>query len=73
MTPERLRQCRKDLKLTQAQLARELCVTRRAVVSWETGTRNMPPTAEKLFCILYDLPFQSPDVDLIEDLTPDLF
>lgn len=42
MTPERLRQCRKDLKLTQAQLARELCVTRRAVVSWETGTRNMP-------------------------------
>lgn len=73
MEPKKLKRYRKELKITQAQLARELCVTRRAVVSWETGTRNMPPVAEKLFCLLHDLPFQPPTVDLIQDLTPDLF
>lgn len=73
MKPEQLKLYRKDLKITQAQLARELCVTRRAVVSWETGTRNMPPVAEKLFCLLHDLPFQSPAVGFLDDLTPDLF
>jgi len=74
MTPSELKNHRKNLNLTQAQLAGELCVTRRAVVSWETGSRNMPPCVEKLFCLLYDLPYvPSPGSFVPDDRTPDLF
>lgn len=38
---ERLRQRRKDLKITQAKLAEMLCVSRSAVSNWEVG-RNYP-------------------------------
>lgn len=74
MTGEQLKKYRQELHLTQAQLARELCVTRRAVVSWETNSRNMPLPVEKLFCLLYDLPFMPcPDALLPDDRHPDLF
>ena len=68
-----LKQHRKELELTQKELARELCVTVRAVVSWETGSRNMPPCVEKLFCLLYDIPLKSRHVSRNDELTPDLF
>ena len=73
MTGPELKQHRKELELTQKELARELCVTVRAVVSWETGSRNMPPCVEKLFCLLYDIPFKSRQVSHKDELTPDLF
>lgn len=73
MTPSELKNHRKALKLSQGELARELCVTRRAVVSWETGSRNMPPCVEKLFCLLYNLPYVPSPVSVQDDRTPDLF
>lgn len=74
MTPEELKKYRSALRLTQADVALALCVTVRAVVSWETGTRNMPLCAEKLFCMLYGLPFTPPGAGaLLDDRHPDLF
>lgn len=74
MTADELKQYRRSLRLTQLQLASELCVTRRAVISWESGSRSMPLPVEKLFCLLYDLPFKprsgASDPD---DRHPDLF
>ena len=74
MTSDQLKQYRQSLGLTQSQLASELCVTRRAVISWETGSRSMPLPVEKLFCLLYDLPFNPrSDRPLLDDRHPDLF
>lgn len=74
MTGDQLKQYRQSLRLTQAQLASELCVTRRAVISWESGSRSMPLPVEKLFCILYDLPFNPhPGGPALDDRHPDLF
>jgi DNA-binding transcriptional regulator YiaG len=74
MTPEQLKKHRADLNLTQSDLAVALCVTRRAVVSWETGTRNMPLCAEKLFCLLYGIPFTPPSASAaLDERHPDLF
>lgn len=74
MTPEELKRHRASLGLTQTDLAVALCVTRRAVVSWETGTRNMPLCAEKLFCLLYGIPFVPPSASaVLDDRHPDLF
>ena len=73
MTGPELKQHRKELELTQKELAKELCVTVRAVVSWETGSRNMPPCVEKLFCLLYNISFKSRQVTHKDELTPDLF
>lgn len=72
MTPEDLKRYRLSLGLTQRELAVALCVSVRSVVAWETGTRNMPPSCQKLFCILYGLPFVSSRADY-DDQTPDLF
>jgi transcriptional regulator with XRE-family HTH domain len=74
MQPDDIRRYRKELGLTQAQLSRELCVTRRALISWECGERRMPLSVEKLFCLLYSLPF-NPSSDRLRDLDmqPDLF
>jgi DNA-binding transcriptional regulator YiaG len=74
MSPEQLKKHRAALHLTQAELALALCVTVRAVVSWETGTRNMPACCEKLFCLLYGLPFTPPGQHAaLDDRHPDLF
>ena len=73
MKPEELKELRKRLNLTQKELAKELCVTVRAVVSWETGTRNMPLSIEKLLCLIYDLPFRVRRSSVVDDRTPDLF
>lgn len=48
-------QCRKEKKLTQAQLAEKLCITDRAVSKWETG-KAMPDSAIMLeLCQLLDI------------------
>lgn len=72
MTGAELKKHRLSLNLTQKELAVSLCVTLRCVISWETGSRNMPPVAEKLFCLLFNLPFHSPVVP-VDDSTPDMF
>lgn len=68
-----IKKYRKELKLTQEQLASELCVTRRALISWETGARVMPLCVEKLFCLLYGLPFVVPVKISACEEHPDLF
>lgn len=74
MTGEELKKHRAALHLTQSELSLALCVTVRAVVSWETGTRNMPLCAEKLFCLLYDIPFAPPSASAaLDERHPDLF
>lgn len=69
---DRLKQYREDLQLTQRELATVLCVSVRTVIAWETGSRNMPLCCQRLFCMLYGLPFDVPKAP-IDDLTPDLF
>jgi DNA-binding XRE family transcriptional regulator len=39
MEPNDLRQMRKSLGLTQTQLGKELGISRRQIVEWETGKR----------------------------------
>ena len=74
MTGDQLKQHRQSLHLTQSQLASELCVTRRAVISWETGARSIPLPVEKLFCLLFDLPFNPRSGRPVpDDRHPDLF
>ena len=70
--PEDLKRKRENLGLSQKDLAVALCVSVRTVVSWETGSRNMPLCCQRLFCMLYGLPFTLPKVP-IDDLHPDLF
>ena len=70
--PEELKKKRSDLGITQRDLATALCVSVRTVISWETGTRTMPLCCQRLFCMLYGLPFDVPKAP-IDDLTPDLF
>lgn len=43
MKPGELKAIRKNLKLTQAQLAKALGVDRVTVARWETGLRKLPP------------------------------
>lgn len=73
MNPDELKSYRKEFKLTQSELAKDLCVTTRAVVSWEGGNRNMPRAIEKLFCLLYGIEFKNKGKLNHSDLTPDLF
>lgn len=74
MTGDELKKHRAALHLTQHDLSLALCVTVRAVVSWETGTRHMPLCAEKLFCLLYGIPFTPPgSCPGLDERHPDLF
>lgn len=75
MTGKDFKEHRKDLRLTREQLARELCVSVYTLDSWETDRRAIPACCEKLFCILYNLPFKGPDkvLDFATINTPDLF
>jgi transcriptional regulator with XRE-family HTH domain len=43
MTPEELRTVRKEMGMTQVQLATALGMTSNAVAMWERGERPMPP------------------------------
>ena len=69
---EWLKYHRVAFSLSQRDLATALCVSVRTVIAWETGTRNMPLCCQRLFCMLYGLPFDIPKEPL-DDLTPDLF
>jgi DNA-binding transcriptional regulator YiaG len=74
MTAEQMKKNRKDLKLTREQLAHDLCVSKATIDSWESGRRVIPLSCEKLFCVLYNLPFVHPSIRLQAfDATPDLF
>ena len=76
MTPEDIKKHRKELGLKQAQLSGELCVTIRALRSWENGFRVMPLCVEKLFCLLYNIPFKPPESDrqkYLDEMQMDLF
>ena len=42
MTPQQLKKQRRELQLTQAELAKALSVSRNTVVSWEAGMHRLP-------------------------------
>ena len=48
MTPDELKRIRKRLRLTQAELAKELGVTRVSVARWEVGIYAVPEMAARL-------------------------
>ena len=48
MTKDALKRVRKQLQMTQAELAHELGVTRGSVARWENGTHKVPEMAAKL-------------------------
>lgn len=61
MNIDDLRRYRKQFKMTQKDLARELCVSYWTVVSWETNKREIPFCCQKLFCILHGIDFKEPE------------
>ena len=64
---------RVQLGLTQKELAKQLCVSPASVSLWESGKRTFPLPVEKLFCLLYDIPFESTCSKSAFDNQPDLF
>jgi DNA-binding transcriptional regulator YiaG len=48
MTPDEVKRIRKRLRLTQAELAKELGVTRVSVARWEVGIYAVPEMAARL-------------------------
>jgi DNA-binding XRE family transcriptional regulator len=42
LTPQTLKRQRQELKLTQAELAKELSVSRNSVIGWEAGRHRIP-------------------------------
>jgi DNA-binding XRE family transcriptional regulator len=45
------------LGLTQAQLARDMCLSKWTIIRWESGENPFPLWAEKYFCLIYGIPF----------------
>jgi len=61
MTPGELRQRRRDLGLTQAEMARRLNTPRRTYQNWEEGARRIPGIVEAaLRCLAEDHDSTSP-------------
>lgn len=53
MTPERFKRIREEeLKLSQADLADCMGVSRETVTRWENGTRELTPMAKKLLAYI---------------------
>lgn len=76
MNSDEIKRIRTKYGLTQEALARDLCVSKWTVVSWENGRSDMPLCCEKLFCILYGLTFKARRSDRLSEAyrkTPDLF
>lgn len=72
MTGEEFKKYRKDFNLSREQTAFDLCVSKSTIDSWESERRNIPLCCEKLFCLIYGIPFNFPG-PLVYDETPDLF
>jgi len=62
MTGKSLHSKRLKIGITQKDLAKSLCVTVGCVSLWESEKRSIPKSIEKLFCILYDFPFNEKDI-----------
>jgi hypothetical protein len=62
----------KEKNLSVKDVSIELCVTERAVYLWLSDKRKIPLIAQKLFSMLYDIPF-SVKPTLINNETPLLF
>jgi DNA-binding transcriptional regulator YiaG len=56
MTPTRLRQVRRRLRLTQAQFADRVGVTANTVARWERGELTMRETTARFITILAQQP-----------------
>jgi len=72
MTGKTLQCKRKELGITQKDLAGDLCVSVGAVSLWESDQRKIPQSIEKLFCLLYGLEFKPYNVGNFDN-QPDLF
>jgi DNA-binding transcriptional regulator YiaG len=53
MTPKELKEIRRKLKMTQAELAADLCVTVTTVANWEQG-KTISKAMEQLINIKYN-------------------
>ena len=54
MRAEEIKHIRACLRMSQADLARTLAVSRFAVNSWESGRRDISPSTAKFLRILYE-------------------
>lgn len=74
MTSKQLQRYRLEKGFTQGQVALNMCVARSTYIAWENGY-NMPKSAEKLFCLLYEIPFKNPNKkhDKAYSESPNLF
>ena len=65
----------KNKNLSIPEVAKELCVTERAVYLWLKEERKIPLSIEKLFCLIYDIEFKMNNIQKIDDtfLPPLLF
>ena len=66
ITPENLKKLRNDLKVTQAEAAKTIHVTKRTWVSWEVkhgleNNRKMPEGLIELFCIKNNIQYKTLD------------
>lgn len=59
MTSKQFQLHRVEKGLTQKRLAIELCVSKPTLTRWETSQKP-PLIAQKLFCLIYDIPFKDP-------------
>lgn len=74
MTSKQLKSHRLELGLTQAQVADEMFVTRKTYSGWESLGRKFPLSAQKLFCLMYNIPFKNPhSKNKAFDNSPNLF
>lgn len=77
MTGSEFKRFRVERNLSKIQLAHDLCVTVYTLDSWETDRRSIPLPVQKLFHLLYGIPFAQPQnidkYDYVTQNTPELF
>lgn len=71
MTSKQLKEHRSGLGITQTQMAVNLCVSRIAYHRWENGNK-IPLSIQKLYCLMYGVPFKNPKTSKANKESPDL-
>jgi transcriptional regulator with XRE-family HTH domain len=64
MTSAEFKSLRKQLKLTQTQMGKQIGKTRREICRYETGRVNIPVTIIKLLCFYKELLKRNIDINL---------
>lgn len=72
MTAKQLKNHRKRLGMNQTQMAKHLCVAFSTYCRWEQNVIKFPLPIEKLFCLMFDIPFKEKNNKAYSE-SPDLF